>query len=137
VTLSDIKKLLYPNEIKWYGETIEILIEDWGAVRFFAEKLSMMLLINYLYNNPPTINSVWRSSSRQDMLRARWDRGERAGLVARPANNSRHTLTNLAGQPSSQAADLRFPDQLLAADIAKFVGIDWIGPKDEVHFRVK
>lgn len=39
----------------------------------------------------PAIHSGYRSPQHQRSLQARWDRGDRAGLVVRPADSSPHT----------------------------------------------
>lgn len=39
----------------------------------------------------PPIHSGYRSARQQRKLRERWDRGDRAGLVVRPADDSPHT----------------------------------------------
>lgn len=50
--------------------------------------------VGYGYPGRPDITSGYRSPSRQRILRRRWDRGDRAGLVARPACQSQHTIGN-------------------------------------------
>lgn len=47
-----------------------------------------------------SVSSGFRSPAYQAQLRARWDRGDRAGLVVRPALSSKHT--------QGRAVDLQF-----------------------------
>jgi len=67
------------------------------------------------YPARPDIISGFRSPSRQRMLRIRWDRGDRAGLIARPACRSQHTIrnaidvqTNVRGFPYYAALLVRY-----------------------------
>lgn len=81
------------------------------------------------------ITSAYRSPERQRMLRERWDRGDRQGLVARPAINSAHTrgeAVDLA--PASENASLE-----LLGMYALMRGYRWGGSfssSDPVHFDV-
>lgn len=89
--------------------------------------------------------SGYRSADYQAQLRQRWDRGDRAGLLVRPAANSRHS--------SGRAVDLAFswegypipvrdtPRQYFQylADILAPVGVRWGGffsPPDLNHFEI-
>lgn len=89
--------------------------------------------------------SGFRSQSHQADLRARWDRGDRAGLVARPALDSRHS--------QGRAVDLQFayrgqlipvrdtPRQywLFLDDLLRPVGVRWGGrfrSPDLNHFEL-
>lgn len=90
--------------------------------------------------------SGYRSAIYQDQLRERWDRGDRAGIFARPAVKSRHS--------SGLAVDLAFswqgypvpvretPRQYFAylAEILAPVGVIWGGTfrsPDLNHFEVR
>jgi len=89
--------------------------------------------------------SGYRSAQHQDRLRQRWDRGDRSGLLVRPAANSRHS--------SGLAVDLAFtwegrpipvrdtPRQYWTylADILAPVGVRWGGlfrSPDPNHFEL-
>lgn len=78
----------------------------------------------------PAIVSGRRSEARQRELRAAWDRGDRAGLVARPALYSNHTR--------GEAFDLaRGPGLDFFIHAAPYVGLRWGGnfrEADPVHF---
>jgi hypothetical protein len=90
--------------------------------------------------------SGFRSAEYQARLREKWDRGDRAGLLVRPAANSRHS--------SGLAVDLAFsyegypiavrdtPRQYFEylAEILAPVGVVWGGrfrPPDVNHFEIR
>lgn len=80
----------------------------------------------------PRIVSGRRSAARQRELLARWNRGDRAGLVAKPARSSRHT--------QGRAWDVRDNGALYVYGAwAPHVGARWGGTfsdYDPVHFDV-
>jgi len=88
------------------------------------------------------VTSGFRSQAYQDALRARWDAGDRAGLVTRPALKSRHT--------EGRAVDLVYcvhgvPIPVASTPLSAFqwlgellgqVGIRWSGASDPVHYEI-
>lgn len=80
----------------------------------------------------PKITSGKRSKARQKELQRRWDRGDRAGLVARPADNSAHT----EGEAFDVSAD-SWTLQVMGA-WAPYAGLRWGGAfADPVHFDTR
>ena len=81
----------------------------------------------------PAIVSGRRSASHQAAMRARWDRGDRAGLVARPAKDSRHV--------DGEAFDLQNTGALRKlGELASAAGLSWGGffaEPDPVHFQMR
>jgi hypothetical protein len=81
----------------------------------------------------PAIVSGRRSYAHQMAMRARWDRGDRAGLVARPAKDSLHV--------KGEAFDLQNTGALhILGRIAEKAGLLWGGTfrdPDPVHFQVR
>lgn len=92
-----------------------------------------------------TVVSGYRSQSHQSDLRARWDRGDRGGIVVRPALSSRHT--------QGRAVDVQFAyrGQLVPVrdtprdywtfldDLLRPVGVRWGGrfrSPDLNHFEL-
>ena len=79
----------------------------------------------------PSIVSGRRSERQQAVMRARWDRGDRAGLVARPAKDSKHT--------TGEAFDLTGgPELYRLGQLAAHAGLLWGGnftDPDPVHFQ--
>ena len=83
---------------------------------------------------PITVTSGYRSPAYQRQLQARWDAGNRSGLVVRPADSSAHSR--------GEAVDISLPDP---ADLAKLGpwarrnGYLWGGDfrtPDPVHFAL-
>lgn len=72
----------------------------------------------------PRITSLWRDPGHQRELRAAWDRGDRAGLRARPADpdTSLHCQTSV-GRPAALAIDMPTTDDTRAARIAQDLGV--------------
>lgn len=78
----------------------------------------------------PKITSGLRSAKYQAELRARWDRGDRAGLVTRPALYSNHTRAEAFDIERGRALDY-------FAHWAPYLGVRWGGKfatPDGVHF---
>jgi len=88
------------------------------------------------------IVSGYRSPQYQAELRARWDRGDRAGLVARPALSSMHSTGIAAdlgwafnGVPFA-AGEVPLEAWRWLADVLGQVGVIWGGARDVVHFEL-
>lgn len=80
----------------------------------------------------PKISSGRRSRSKQLEMQRRWDRGDRRGLVTRPATNSAH----LDGEAFDVAAD-SWTLQVMGA-WAPHAGLRWGGAfQDPVHFDTR
>lgn len=78
----------------------------------------------------PPITSGLRSAAYQAQLRARWDAGDRSGLVTRPALYSNHTRGEAFDIPRGPALDF-------FAHFAPYLGVRWGGKfsqPDPVHF---
>ena len=78
----------------------------------------------------PPIVSGKRSASRQRQLQQAWDRGDRRGLVVRPASSSHHTRGEAWDLPRSGAL-------ATYGAWAPYLGVRWGGnfrDRDEVHF---
>lgn len=79
----------------------------------------------------PSISSGARTAVAQRAMRERWDRGDRRGLVARPAERSKH-VEGKAFDLAASAADLQTLGRL-----APYAGLRWGGTfqdYDPVHF---
>lgn len=79
------------------------------------------------------VTSAYRSPQYQAQLRARWDAGDRTGLVVRPALSSSHT--------EGRAIDIntRTPAFLFQRDFLVNSGFEWGGnwrTPDRVHFQL-
>lgn len=79
------------------------------------------------------VTSAYRSPQRQAQLRAQWDRGDRTGLVVRPALSSSHT-EGRAIDISTQTPAFDFQRDFLIASGFEWGG-NWQTP-DRVHFQL-
>lgn len=94
-----------------------------GAADDVAEKFALLYLIAYMSGLNPSITSIFRDPEYQDQLRARWDAGDRAGLRARPAENSKHSETSWLGSPASLAMDMPTDNDTYMADWAEKIDL--------------
>lgn len=128
--------------MNWLEQIQKYLIAEWGLDATFAVNVSYLLYYLSYYGISWRITSGWRDPKKQSAMRDRWDRGDRAGLVVRPAVKSKHTNTkrNLIGisKPASLAIDIVTGSPRVAADIARHVnirpGYDFRN-SDPVHFQ--
>lgn len=124
----------------WLKDAREWLVSEHGLESTFADRAALLLAYLYLYGLNPIVTSGWRDPKYQAALRARWDRGDRTGLRARPALNSEHTLTGWLGKPASKAVDIETANEGLAARIAAALGIgagyNFASP-DPGHYFIK
>lgn len=80
----------------------------------------------------PKIISGRRSRAKQEAMRRRWDRGDRRGLVSRPAENSAH----LDGEAFDVSADSWTLSVM--GSWAPYAGLRWGGSfNDPVHFDTR
>jgi len=105
--------------------------EDWAksATPYFRENYglngNMALNAARLYvalwgaGLSPRPTSGFRDPGKQEQMRAAWDRGQRAGLRARPADpkTSKHCQTTWMGGPASQALDMTSTNEVKAAQV--------------------
>lgn len=114
----------------WIVQMSNYLEGEWGIKQSAAGLLSLLYLYLSVYGLAPRITSGYRSQAYQDALRARWDKGDRAGLVVRPANVSTHT--------SGRAIDITTTNPELAAQIARALNIQagyYFATSDPVHYQ--
>lgn len=94
-----------------------------GAASDASYDFALLYGLAYAYGLSPRITSIWRDPARQKKLQERWDRGDRAGLRARPATNSKHTKTNFWGRPASEAMDMPTNNDKRTAQLARELGM--------------
>ena len=113
---------------EWLKNAAAYFVKEWGIDAQHAQKFALLYAYLASYGLNPRPTSGYRSQSYQDSLRARWDRGDRAGLKYRPAAKSRHT--------TRRAMDISTSDEKLAAQIAKAIGMKaGYDYGDPVHFE--
>ena len=125
-----------PTEI-WLNEIYNWLIQEWGLEKNFAARVALLLLYFSYFGLSWRVTSGFRDPRRQRELQKAWDRGDRTGLVTRPATNSLHSTTSFLGKPAAVAVDISTNDDNFAGEIAAFLKIGWGGnfrSYDPVHF---
>lgn len=108
----------------WFGRT-------YGLDGNFALPVARLYVTLWANGLDPRITSGYRDGSRQAELRDRWDRGDRAGIRVRPAEQSLHTYTGFFGGPASRAIDMPCKNDRLAAELATRLG----GIGSGIYFR--
>lgn len=107
----------------WSNQAAGYFRSAFGLQGSFALSVARLYIALYFAGLSPRITSGWRDPSHQRDLQARYDAGERAGYLARPASNSKHTNTNFIGQPAALAVDMPCTDNIAAAKIAQRIGL--------------
>lgn len=91
----------------------------------------------------PRITSLWRDPEKQKAMIAAWDRGDRAGLRARPADptQSVHCLTGWFSAPKSRGMDMPCSNAAndsacarLATDLGLTAG-EYFRARDTGHYK--
>lgn len=123
----------------WPSQAASYFAQQWGLSSVFAPKLALLYVVLHLAGLNPRITSGWRDPAKQKAMRAAWDRGDRQGLVVRPADpdGSRHCRTALGGSPASTAVDLQCSNNQLAARIAQALGLragEFFSTPDPGHY---
>lgn len=123
----------------WPQQAAPWFIATWGLSPTFAVKAALLYVALSLAGLKPRITSGFRDPAKQRAMRAAWDRGDRQGLVVRPADpdGSRHCRTSLGGSPASAAIDMPCSDDALAAKVATALGLRagiYFNPPDPGHY---
>jgi len=110
---------------KWPSEAAGYFREVWGLDPTFAVRAALLYAALHFAGLRPRITSGFRDPVKQASMRAAWDRGDRAGLVVRPADpkGSFHCREASRGVPASLAIDMPCDNDALAAQIAQVLGL--------------
>lgn len=110
---------------KWPEEARGYFVSVWGLDPTFAVRAALLYAALWFAGLNPRITSGHRPRARQAALRARWDAGDREGLVVRPADPARswHCQEGPGGEPRSRAIDMPCDDNELAARIGRALGL--------------
>ncbi len=110
---------------KWPEQAVPYFVSAWGLNRGFASRAAMLYLACWAAGLNPRVTSGFRDPKKQAAMRAAWDRGDRAGLIVRPADpsKSKHCSTSITGAPDALAIDMQCKDNELAARIGKALGL--------------
>jgi len=108
---------------KWASSAAGYFQTALGLASSFALPVARLYIALWAAGLNPRISRGWSDPAHQAELRARWDRGDRAGLRVRPAADSLHTKTTFLGAPASKAVDMPSDNDAAAAKIASQLGI--------------
>ena len=128
---------------KWLEAMVDYLKASWGIHPGWSARVALLYAYLWSYGLQPKITSGFRDPSKQKAMQARWDAGDRAGLVRRPASNSLHTRVDGSGNPCALAIDIDTSNREEAGRIAMALNIGWGGNfsgdqgYDPVHFYDK
>lgn len=95
----------------------------YGLASDFALSVSRLYIVFWGAGLNPRVTSGFRDPAKQKAMQARWDAGDRAGLRARPASQSAHTVTGFLGRPAARAIDMVTSDETLAASLSTRLGV--------------
>jgi len=107
----------------WARSAGEYFQKAMGLASGFSVPCARLYIALWARGLNPRISRGWSDPAHQAELRARWDRGDRAGLRVRPAEKSQHTATSFLGNPAATAIDMPCNDDMAAAKIASSLGI--------------
>lgn len=127
---------------EWLRNAAKYLEDQWGISSTAARKFAQLLAYQFQYGLKPQITSGFRDPKKQAAMRAAWDRGDRQGLRARPADpdDSDHCQTALWGSAASQAIDIKSSNEAQSAWIAQQLGITpglYFKTPDPGHYSVR
>lgn len=109
----------------WPDQAARYFEDQWGISSSVAVKFAILYAALQVLGLRPRINSGWRDPAKQRELIARWNRGDRAGFIGKPASpdGSRHCRTTLFGGPASTAIDMPCANNDLGAKVARALGL--------------
>lgn len=113
-----------PELIKW-AESATNYFAKAGLNRKWAFKAALLYVTAYVQGFDPRITSLWRDPEKQKALVERWERGDRAGFIGKPAKESKHTITSFLGVPMAEAMDMPSNNIPGVDALAKALGIGY------------
>jgi len=99
----------------WPSRAAAYFVSTWGLKPSFAARVAVLYGMLWLAGLNPRITSGFRDPQKQKAMQEAWDRGDRAGLRARPASSSTHT--------ERLGIDIVSSNEKMAADIAQAIGL--------------
>lgn len=114
---------MLPEAYEKWAQAAASAFQGAGAAKGWAVDCARLYVACWAAGLNPRVSSIFRDPARQKALQEQWDSGNRAGLRARPASNSKHTRTGFLGGPASTAMDMPTDNDAAAAKIAAGLGI--------------
>lgn len=98
---------------------------QYGLDPAFAVRVALLYLACHMAGLRPRVTSGFRDPDKQQAMRNAWDRGNRAGLIVRPADpkKSAHCQKTWLGKPGAKGIDMPTSNDKLAADIGLAIGL--------------
>lgn len=121
----------------WARKAAPYFARAYGLEGNFAGRVSRLYIALWAKRLNPRVTSGFRDPAKQKAMQERWDAGDRAGLRARPATNSKHSNTTWLGQPAATAIDMPSSDEKAAAEVARQLGLGaglYFQKSDPGHF---
>lgn len=115
--------MIIPEPWKNWANNAKKWFENQGANSNAAYYFALLYGFASAYGLQPRVTSIFRDPDYQDQLRERWDRGDRAGLRARPAENSKHSNETWLGRADSLAMDMPTNNDSFTAQLAEQIGL--------------
>jgi len=99
--------------------------EKAGARPEAALQFARLYIYSWSEGLEPKVTSIFRDPGKQKAMQQAWDRGERSGLRARPADpdTSKHCLTGWFSTPKAEAMDMPTRNDRRTAEIARSIGL--------------
>jgi len=124
---------------KWPDMAAAYFVANYGLDPSFAIRAALLYLALHAAGLKPRVTSGFRDPAKQKALQEAWDRGDRAGLRARPANPdaSAHSKVSWTGTPGALGIDIVTSNDQLAADIGRALGLRagyYFTARDPGHF---
>lgn len=115
--------MIDPALVAWSVSAAPYFQKTLGADKEAAKKFALHYVRTWQRGLNPRITRVYSDPTHQKQLQAQWDSGNREGLRARPASNSKHILQDFWGRPAARAFDMVTTNDNLAASMAREIGL--------------
>lgn len=127
--------------LEWYtwADEAKAWFENAGASTSVSRDFALLYGVSWASGYNPRITSVFRDPAHQQELLDRWNAGERAGFIGKPADpkKSKHTQKTFWGSPASLAMDMPSSNisgvDQIARELGLGAGSDFTNP-DPGHY---
>jgi len=115
--------VISPVYSQWAESAKDYFREKLGADKNAAKKFALLYVLAYSRGLNPRITRIYSDKQHHLDLQKRWDAGQREGLRARPANNSKHIIEDFWKNPASKAMDMPSDNDREVARLAREIGL--------------